>query len=176
MRAPPVEADLLGEASANGASAASLVLPLVFARGMADEEADLMAPSSRRARPCILVVDDEDGTRTALALWLSHDYEVVTAADGAAGFETASRLDPPPDVILSDVWMPGVDGLSMLKSIKQHDILRRVPVIFLTGQTSAKSAAAGIAAGARAYLAKPIDLDVLDRKIRGALRGSQPAL
>jgi DNA-binding response OmpR family regulator len=63
----------------------------------------------------------------------------------------------------------------MLKCIRQHDTLRRVPVIFLTGQTSARSAAAGIAAGARAYLPKPIDLNILDQKIRGALRASQPA-
>ena len=48
--------------------------------------------------------------------------------------------------------------------------LRGVPVIFLTGQTSVQSMVAGIASGARAYLTKPIDLDVLDRKIRSALR------
>jgi len=66
--------------------------------------------------------------------------------------------------------MPRLDGVSMVRAMKATESLRRVPVIFLTGQTSLSSVVAGIAAGARAYLPKPIDLDVLDRKLRSALR------
>ncbi len=129
---------------------------------------DPTAPSPVLRR-CLLVVDDEDGTRTALARWFSRDYEVLTARDGAEALEIASLHNPPPDVIVSDVWMPRLDGVSMVKCLKQNDLLHDVPVIFLTGQTSPRSMIAGIAAGARAYLCKPVDLDALDRKVRSAL-------
>lgn len=120
-------------------------------------------------RPRILVVDDDENTRKALSHWLSHEYDVVSAKDGIEGLEAATAAQGP-HIILADVWMPRLDGVSMVMRIKAIDSLRRVPVIFLTGQTSVRSMMAGIGAGARAYLAKPIDLDVLDRKLRSALR------
>ncbi len=125
------------------------------------------------ARPRILVVDDDESTRTALAGWLGYEYDVVVARDGIEGLEVANAL-PAPDIILADVWMPRLDGVSMVMRIKAIDRLRRVPVIFLTGQTSVHSMVAGIAVGARAYLSKPIDLDVLDRKLHSALHHAQP--
>lgn len=78
-------------------------------------------------------------------------------------------MSPAPDVILTDVWMPRLDGVAMVGRLKEIAGLRRVPVIFLTGQTSVESVVAGIAAGARAYLPKPVELDTLDCKLRSAL-------
>lgn len=124
-------------------------------------------PPSARAR--ILLVEDEESTRTALAQWLRYEYEVVTAVDGLDALEIAVAMRPAPDVILTDVWMPRLDGVSMVKRLKEIESLRGVPVIFLTGQTSVQSVVAGIAAGARAYLPKPIELDALDRKLRSAI-------
>jgi CheY-like chemotaxis protein len=124
-------------------------------------------PPARRHR--VLLVDDEEDTRKALAGWLAYDYEVVAAADGLAALEIATREGTVPDVVVADVWMPGLDGFEMVKRMTQNALLRHVPVIFLTGQTSPRSVVTGIAAGARAYLTKPIDLDVLDRKLRSAL-------
>jgi len=122
-------------------------------------------PPPTRAR--ILVVEDDESTLHALAGWLSYDYDVVTARDGIEGLERA--LESPPDVIVADVWMPRLDGVTMVRRMKQIAALRPIPVLFLTGQTMPASVIAGIAAGARAYLPKPIDLDVLDRKLRSAL-------
>jgi len=104
----------------------------------------------------------------ALVGWFAHDYDVMAAADGIEGLELATQ-PPPPDLVLVDVWMPRLDGISMVKQMKQIDALRHVPVIFLTGQMSTASMLAGIAAGARAYLPKPIDVDLLDRKVKSAL-------
>jgi DNA-binding response OmpR family regulator len=128
----------------------------------------MIATTQHGVRPRILVVEDEDGTRNALAGWLVHEYDVVVARDGCEGLDVASAQRP--DIVLTDVWMPRLDGIEMVKQMKGIDSLRRVPVIFLTGQTSPRSMIDGIAAGARAYLPKPIDLDVLDRKLRSALR------
>lgn len=124
-------------------------------------------PSGQRAR--VLVVEDDENTRSALAGWLRHEYDVDTACDGVEGLEVATREGPPPDVILADVSMPRLDGVAMVKRIKEFESLRHIPVVFLTGQATPASVIAGIAAGARAYLTKPIDLDVLDRKLRSAL-------
>ncbi len=126
-----------------------------------------------RPVPRILVIEDDTSTRNALASWLAYEYEVITAADGVEGLEVATQQKP--DLILADVWMPNLDGVAMVKHLKSTDTLRRVPVIFLTGQTSTASVIAGIAAGARAYLYKPVDLDLLDRKIKSALYGRAPA-
>jgi CheY-like chemotaxis protein len=120
-----------------------------------------------RAR--ILVVDDDEATLRALAGWLSFQYEVITAHDGIEALERAAET--PPDVIITDVWMPRLDGVAMVRRMKQTEELKHVPVLFLTGQTTPASVVAGIAAGARAYLPKPVDLDVLDRKVLSALQG-----
>lgn len=126
-------------------------------------------PGEKGARPRILIVEDDANTRSALARWLGYDYDVVTASDGLEGLEIATMQQPAPDLILTDVWMPRLDGVEMVTRIKRVDALRRIPAIFLTGQTSAVSVMAGLSAGARAYLPKPIDLEVLDRKVRSAL-------
>src|SRR5579872_191930 len=105
----------------------------------------------------ILVVEDDDGSRKALSTWLSQDYEVVVARDGLEGLELATSLQPPPDVVVTDVRMPRLDGIAMVERLRSVEALRFVPVIFLTDQTSPRSMIAGIAAGARAYLPKPID-------------------
>ncbi|HTQ45108.1 MAG TPA: response regulator transcription factor [Polyangiaceae bacterium] len=127
-------------------------------------------PREKSARARILIVEDDANTRTALVRWLEHEYDVIAASDGLEGLEIATTQDPPPDLILADVWMPRVDGVEMVTRIKRIEALRRIPAIFLTGQTSPVSMMAGLSAGARAYLPKPIDLDVLDHKVRSALR------
>jgi CheY-like chemotaxis protein len=125
----------------------------------------------RRERAHILVVDDDDGARTALATWLSEDYDVTTACDGTEGIELARAR--PPDAVIADVWMPHLDGISMVRQMKGMDSLRSVPVLFLTGQTSPDSVRAGLSAGATAYLEKPVDLDVLGRELLAALRAAR---
>jgi DNA-binding response OmpR family regulator len=122
-------------------------------------------------RPRILLVEDDASARAALARWLDDEYDVVAARDGIEGLEMARTLRPAPDVILSDVSMPGLDGVSMVMRIREIEGLRDVSVIFLTGQTSPASVVAGITAGARAYLYKPVDLDTLDREVRSVLAG-----
>ncbi len=128
-----------------------------------------LGSAEKGARPRILIVEDDANTRKALVGWLAQDYDVVAAADGVEGLEIATTQQPPPDLILADVWMPRLDGVEMVKRIKRVESLRRIPAIFLTGQTSPVSVMAGLSAGARAYLPKPIDLEVLDRKVRSAL-------
>jgi DNA-binding response OmpR family regulator len=100
---------------------------------------------------------------------LAQDYEVLTAENGFKALELLTNLDRVPDVLLVDVWMPGLDGIELVRQIRTNPAWKRMPVIFLTGQTSVRTMVDGIASGARSYLVKPVDLDLLDRKLRGAV-------
>ncbi len=126
-------------------------------------------PAERRSR--VLVVEDDDGTRTALAGWLGASYDVVTARDGEEGFALA--LASPPDVILTDLWMPRVDGMSMVTRLRRIESMGAIPVIFLTGQTATERVRTGISEVAFAYLPKPIDLEALEGALRAALAEPQ---
>ena len=117
----------------------------------------------------ILIVDDEEPTRRALVriLGANSNYSVTVASDGVEGLELA-KLDPP-DLIVSDVTMPGLDGLKMVDAIRDA-LGRKVPVIFLTAKGGARDVVAGIQAGARHYLVKPIDIVDLEYKVSRILR------
>ena len=114
----------------------------------------------------ILVVDDEADWSDILATYLGGQYEVLTARDGLEGVELASRCAP--DLIISDVSMPRLDGLLMAKHLRARFGVR-VPIIFISARATPQDIIAGISAGARHYLAKPVELADLKRRIARAL-------
>src|SRR5580658_4688318 len=109
----------------------------------------IMKPNSHK--PLVLLVDDEEGIRDGLSTWLAQDYEVITAGNGLEALELLTHLERMPDVVVADVWMPCLDGINMVRQLRERPAGRHVPVIFLTGQTSVRSMIDGIASGARAY-------------------------
>jgi CheY-like chemotaxis protein len=131
----------------------------------------VMKPNSHK--PLVLLVDDEEGIRDGLSTWLAQDYEVITAGNGLEALELLTHLERMPDVVVADVWMPCLDGINMVRQLRERPAGRHVPVIFLTGQTSVRSMIDGIASGARAYLTKPVDLDKLERKLRSAIHANR---
>lgn len=106
----------------------------------------------------ILVVDDDDSLRELLRMHLSAaGYEVSTAADGiAAGYLV---LRAPPDLILSDVNMPHMDGFQFIAALKSDKTLPEIPVIFLTSNEEGDHR--GKELGAVGYLTKPVRADRL---------------
>jgi two-component system response regulator MprA len=123
---------------------------------------------SRRKR--VLIVDDEPAARDALARALSETYDVVVAGDGVEGVEMAAKSRP--DLIVSDVTMPRLDGIAMVRQIREGQGLK-VPVIFVTALGSPTQVIAGISVGARHYLTKPVDIDDLEQRIARALDGER---
>ena len=105
-------------------------------------------------RPVILVVDDHDlvRERTAEAL-AALDYEVRQARNGDEALRSV-RLEPP-DLVLTDMQMPGRDGIALCRAIKSDAVLRLIPVVVVTAEPSAESELAAIAAGADGFFAKP---------------------
>lgn len=107
------------------------------------------------ARPLVLVVEDNDDLRAYLTTLLEAEYDIEVAADGAGGISAALALVP--DLVVSDVMMPGVDGFTLLAALKGDVRTSHVPVALLTARADAEARLAGLAGGADAYLAKPFD-------------------
>lgn len=127
-------------------------------------------------QPLVMVVDDEEKVRKYLSRLLEkRGFTVDTAADGEAALALLAERDF--DVVLLDVLMPGLDGIAVLKEIKQRRPLTEV--IILTGNASVNTGVAGMQHGASDYLLKPVNLDSLKVCMREALeqrrfRQSQP--
>ncbi len=114
----------------------------------------------------ILIVDDDKATREGLALALGRDHAVLTAADAEAALRALT--DNAVDLVLTDLRMPGRDGLSLLRDIiASHPGL---PVILLSAYGSVESAVEAMRDGAVDFLTKPVNLDHLELVVRRALR------
>ncbi len=113
----------------------------------------------------VLLVDDEEGFRQAIARRLDRRGLAVRQAEGGEG-ALAILAESAVDVVVSDVRMPGMDGLELLDRIKQG--YPEIEVILLTGHACADDGVAGIKSGAFDYLCKPIEIDHLTEKIRQA--------
>jgi DNA-binding response OmpR family regulator len=124
--------------------------------------------SGPSSKPRILVVEDEPDLRGMLQRILSTIAEVAVANDGLDALERI-RAGFTPDLIVSDVMMPRMDGLTLAKELKKDAALARIPLVMLTAKTAAKDVIAGINAGARAYVTKPFKTDELLSKVKKAL-------
>lgn len=122
---------------------------------------------AQRSRSSILVVEDNADMRGFLRQHLRSTYAVVEASDGEAGL--AQALASPPDLIISDVMMPRMDGLAFLAALRDVAALRTIPVILLTARTEQADRMAGLEARADAYLAKPFSPNELKLHIRNLL-------
>lgn len=119
--------------------------------------------------PRILVVDDIAENIEILRRRLeATGYEVATAGDGEEGLAKARTLDP--DLILLDIMMPKLDGLSVLREIKRDATLGFMPVLLLTAKSDRSDVIAGLDAGGDDYLTKPIDQSALVARVRSMLR------
>ena len=119
----------------------------------------------------ILLVDDNADMRDYVARLLSEHWTVAAVSDGAAGLEAARR--DPPDLILSDVMMPGLDGFALLSALRSDERTRAIPVIFLSARAGEESRIEGLQAGADDYLVKPFSARELTARVRTHLELSR---
>jgi two-component system, cell cycle response regulator DivK len=115
----------------------------------------------------VLIIEDVEINTDLLIQLLEDDYELVTAADGAAGIEAAGRTRP--DVILMDLSLPVIDGWEATRRLKADPDLRHIPVIALTAHAMRGDEEKALAAGCDDYLTKPIDEDILVKKLHWIL-------
>jgi len=123
--------------------------------------------------PTVLVVEDDP---TILAL-LEVNFEmegfvVLTAEDGEAGFAVAKEAKP--DVIVSDVMMPKMSGLELVKALRGHNGTKRIPVVLLSAKAQGTDVRNGLESGADDYVTKPFEpLDLIDRVNAVLLRSGE---
>ena len=118
-----------------------------------------------RNPPRILVVDDNPTNLEVLCVRLnSQGYEVVTAVDGEDALVRARELEP--DLVLLDVMMPKLDGISVLKELKRDTTLRFIPVILVTAKADTRDVVNGLEAGGDDYLTKPFEQAALVARVR----------
>ncbi len=125
-----------------------------------------MADLKLKTKARILVVDDEPNARSGLEKLLRQDgYEVDVADDGAAALALAG--DRPPDLVVTDLKMPRMDGVELLKRLRAQDV--DLPVIVVTAFSDVTSAVTAMRAGADDYITKPVDFDTLSLSIERSL-------
>lgn len=124
--------------------------------------------TSRKIEKTVLVVEDNDEFRHFLSQELGRIYnKVLTAKDGVEGAMMAEAENP--DIIVSDVMMPRMNGTDMCRRIKENIETSHIPIILLTAWSTDEGRAAGYKAGADAYIAKPFDMEVLLARISNLL-------
>lgn len=125
-----------------------------------------------RHPPRILAVDDAPTNLDILRVRLeSQGYEVVTAVDGEDALARTAELQP--DLILLDIMMPKMDGIEVVKRLKQDPVHRFIPVILVTAKAETKDVVSGLEAGGDDYLTKPFEHAALMARVRSLLRAKQ---
>jgi signal transduction histidine kinase/ligand-binding sensor domain-containing protein/DNA-binding response OmpR family regulator len=118
-------------------------------------------------KPSILIVEDSEDVRSYLNSLLKSDYRIYEAVNGEDGVKKTSELIP--DLIISDVMMPSMNGMEFCKKVKTDWLTSHIPVILLTAKASAQSKIEGLETGADAYLTKPFNSNELSVRIRNLL-------
>lgn len=123
--------------------------------------------AAERHRGCVLLADDNADMRDYVARLLSPFHDVITAADG----QTALRMihERHPDLVLSDIMMPRLDGLGLLRALRADPELASTPVILLSARAGEEARVEGIEAGADDYLVKPFSARELIARVSGSL-------
>jgi DNA-binding response OmpR family regulator len=115
-------------------------------------------------RPRILWADDNADMRDYVAGLLADRYEVLAVPDGLAAL--AAARNEPPDLVLTDAMMPGLDGFGLLRELRNDARTRAVPVTLLSARAGEESTLQGLNAGADDYLAKPFSAPELLARVR----------
>ena len=118
-------------------------------------------------RPKLLLVDDVRANLLLLAKALGQEYDCRLATDGASALKQA--FADPPDLILLDVLMPGLDGYEVCRQLKADSRTRYIPVIFLTNLSDEADEKVGLEAGAIDYIAKPFRLPIVKARVHNHL-------
>lgn len=120
------------------------------------------------ANETILIIEDDASVRSLLQKSLvGKGFKVHVAEDGLRGLTALEAVAP--DLIIVDIMMPRLDGMTFVKAIKGNANTQKIPVIFLTAKNDPKSMIQGINLGARFYVTKPFQIDELLAKVQRAL-------
>ncbi|MDD4181473.1 MAG: response regulator, partial [Victivallaceae bacterium] len=123
----------------------------------------------------ILIIEDDEDIQTVIQYNLRQAgfSNISSAEDGLTGLNLVIKLKP--DIVLLDLMMPGLDGVSLCRRVKADNALAAIPIIILTAKSSESDIVAGLEAGADDYVVKPFSIKVLIARIKSALRRAETA-
>ena len=118
----------------------------------------------------VMVVDDCATTRRLVSLYLKQEgYNLILAENGLEALEKLAQ--GPVDLIVTDMNMPQMDGISFIRAVKGTTLLKAIPILMLTTERAEQERSNGLEAGASAYLTKPVSQERLAREVRRLLVG-----
>jgi len=129
--------------------------------------AEAAAVEEVNRKPVVLLVEDNDELRAFINESLSGQYTVMEAINGALGL--AMALEQLPDLVISDVMMPEMDGLAMSKQLRTDERTNHIPIILLTAKASSENQLEGLEIGAEAYITKPFSIKLLELHARNLI-------
>ena len=136
-----------------------------------DTEKATESPVPEGNKVTVLVAEDNEQFRTFMKDLLGQDFTVLTAADGQEGLAMAREYGP--DLIISDVMMPRMNGYELCKNIKEDITISHIPIVLLTARDDKQSQLSGYKNGADAYLTKPFEMEMLMEIIRNRLKNRE---
>lgn len=134
-------------------------------------EKNPIVPETTDKRNVLLLAEDDNDTLEFLTECLSAEYQVIHVSDGKEALEKAQTINP--DIIISDVVMPGLSGDELCRKLKSDVATSHIPIILLTALCERENIIWGLEAGANDYITKPFDLSVLKARIRNILLSRQ---
>ncbi|MCL6219712.1 hybrid sensor histidine kinase/response regulator transcription factor [Zunongwangia pacifica] len=124
--------------------------------------------TSKKEIHTLFIVDDDAEIRNYIASELKSSYNVKTFSSAKTAFPEVAKN--PPDLIISDVVMPEMDGISFTRKIKKNIYINHVPVILLTGKTDKETNIEGLEIGVDAYINKPFNIEILRKTVRNLIK------
>ena len=136
-----------------------------------DENSEEGTKKATRKKHSILIVEDEDEIRNYLITELGNHFRVSSCSNRKEALEFIRQHMP--DLVLSDIMMPEINGITLLRKLKQNIKTNHIPIILLTAKNSEKDYIEGLSLGADAYIAKPFNLDILITTIENLIRNRE---
>jgi len=125
------------------------------------------SPAMNEAKKSMLIIEDNTDLLHYLANRFSGKYHVTVADNGAKGYQLA--LEKNPDIIITDIMMPDMDGITLCRKLKNDLRTSHIPIIILTARTTEESNLEGLEAGADVYIQKPFNFDILKAQVRSLI-------
>ena len=147
------------------------VMPETDCSASISEADDADDDNQSDTRQLVLIVEDNADVAEYMTMLLKTRYRLAIAHDGMEGLEVATQLVP--DIIVTDVMMPRMDGYELCQAVKQSDVLNHIPVIIVTAKTTQADKLRGLQLGVDAYIYKPFDAEELAVSVGNLLEKSR---